>query len=128
MFGEICVPLDSFTTGQLDDLEAVVTSVDAAHAGERAGEEAILQPARAVLTGLVGLAQLAVNAQRGAEGPAACVAVEVGQAAGLDRVPLVDTHGGVAGRVGTPVALATFFQEVHQQILLLWLLLFKRIY
>jgi hypothetical protein len=28
-------------------------------------------------------------------------------------VPLVDAHGGVAGSVGAPVALAAFLQEIH---------------
>ncbi len=63
IFGEICKALDStLPAGHLDDLEAIVEAVAAAHAGERAAESAVLNPAGAVLAGLASLAQLAVDA------------------------------------------------------------------
>ena len=114
VFSEIGEALDSaLPAGHLDHLEAVVKTVAAAHAREGAAKDAVLDAAGAVFAGLAGLAQFAVDAEWRAEGPAAGITVEVGEAARLDRVPLVDAHRSIAGRVAAPVALAAFLEEIH---------------
>lgn len=113
ILGQVGVALDALPAGLLDDLDAVVAAVDAPHAGEQAAEEAVLAPLGAVVQRLVLIAQLALDADGRAARPVAAVAVEVGQPAGLHRVPLVDAAGHVVGRPREAVALAALLQELH---------------
>ena len=95
VFGEVCVPLYTLTTGQFDDLEAVVASIAATHAVQQATKSTVLKALTTIFAGLACVATLAVDAKRSAEGPAASFAVQIGKSAGFHGVPVVDTVGGV---------------------------------
>jgi hypothetical protein len=73
---QVGVALYTLPTGNLDDLDAVVTAVDTGSNTEGTAEETILEALDAVVEGGPGLSHLAVNADGGAESPAAGVAVE----------------------------------------------------
>jgi hypothetical protein len=43
-------------------------------------------------------------------------------------VPLIDAHSSIASSVGTPVTLATFFKEIHGDLILIVIFIWIRIY
>jgi hypothetical protein len=80
IFGDISIALNAFSAGLLNNFDAVVAAIDAAYAGERTRENTVLDSLGEVFHSLAGLAQLAVDAEGGEDGPAASIAVEVSQA------------------------------------------------
>ena len=76
VFEEVTIGFDALIAGNLYDFYAVVASVDAGSDTKGAGKETILDAFCAVVEGGSRFAQFAVDADGGAEGPAAGVAEE----------------------------------------------------
>lgn len=73
---QVSVALHALPTGNLDDLDTVVAAIDTGSNTEGTAEETILETLDAVVEGGSGLSHLAIDADGGAESPAAGVAVE----------------------------------------------------
>ena len=94
---QVLVACDAGVACFLDCLDAVPDAVAAANTFQGAGKSAVPQSLSAVLHGFAGVSAFALNADGGAEGPAAGVTVEAGKTAGLIGVPDVDAGCDVAG-------------------------------
>jgi hypothetical protein len=111
---DVLVALQSVREDRLDHATAVIAAVDASHEVQRAREQAVLGPLRAVLKGLPSVPDLEVDANGGAKCPATCVTVEVSQPAGLTAMPLVDAHRMVIGHArASAQALQKFVHNTH---------------
>ncbi len=119
VFGQISIGLDSLTSlraNQLYNFDAVVDSVAAASDIQCTAEDAVFHTGCTSLHGLTRVAKLAINAQRGEQGPAAGLAVELGQPAGLDCMPAIYLASHTASPHTAAVALTTLLREIHQKL------------
>ena len=94
---QVLVASDTGVACFLDGLDAVPDAVTAADEFQGAGKSAVSQSLAAVLHGFAGVSAFALDADGGAEGPAASVAVEAGKTASLIGMPDVDAGCDVAG-------------------------------
>jgi hypothetical protein len=97
IFGEVSIAFNSFSTGYFNHREAVIASIDAAHARQCTRKEAVFTSFGAILHCLRGLSQLALNAERSTECPVAGIAIKTSESTSLDGMPFINAHGNVIG-------------------------------
>ena len=119
VFEHVSAAGHSLSADGSDIFDAVVNTVNGCAEGQGAAVEAVLYAGHAVGHASFEIAEGAGMADGGANSPAAVATLEVGKAAGLNGVPLVDAAGGLAGDVAAAEAGEDFVHSVHSILVLI---------